>query len=206
MNFEKVAKNFWESTNFYPNYPFVKERRKCEIDYLLSNIPHETQSLLDIGCGNGSTVILLRELTYIKDYYCFDISKDMLATIGPNRDSNLHLITWDANTNAIKFPKTDVTISMNMLVYVFDDAKFEEIVKAVQSDTFIVRLSCDTEKKLINTHSADLGKDYSACYRTVEHCTEVFQKYYKEVTVSRAFSDEIESKYGNKQMFFLCKR
>jgi SAM-dependent methyltransferase len=206
MQHETVSKNFWESTDFYPNYPFVKERRKYEIDYLLKEIPHTAKSLLDLGCGNGSTVILLRELTYIREYYCYDISQGMLNTIGGNRDSNLHTHVWNGNEENAELPETDVTISMNMLMYVFDDHKVEEIVKSIKSDIFIARISCNTERLVINKFSEEFQTDYSGCYRTSDEYVEIFKKSFSNVTVSRAFPDEIESAYSTKQMFFLCKR
>jgi SAM-dependent methyltransferase len=206
MQNETVSQNFWESTDFYPNYPFVKERRKHEIDYLLKEIPHTAKSLLDLGCGNGSTVILLRELTYISEYYCYDISQGMLNTIGGNRDSNLHTHVWNGNEENGELPDTDVTISMNMLMYVFDDHKVEEIVKSIKSDIFIARISCNNERLVINKFSEEFQTDYSGCYRTADEYVEIFKKSFSNVTVSRAFPDEIESAYSTKQMFFLCKR
>jgi len=51
MQNEAVSKAFWEGSTFYPNYPFIKERRKYEIDYLLKHLPANAESLLDLGCG-----------------------------------------------------------------------------------------------------------------------------------------------------------
>ena len=143
MQKEEVSKAFWEGSSFYPSYPFVKERRKWEIDYLLKNIPTNAESLLDLGCGNGSTTILLRELTYIKKYWCYDIGAGMLSTIGGNRDSELITKVWDANDGDFNFPETDISISMNMFPCIFNDAVVEEIVKNIQSSVFITRITCD---------------------------------------------------------------
>ena len=206
MQKEQLAKTFWEGTDFYPTYPFIKERRKQEIDYLLDNIPKDTQSLLDLGCGNGSTTILLRELTYISKFYCYDIGESMLNTIGGNRDSELITKVWDANGNDYDLPKADVTISMNMFPYVFDDEILENIIKGIKSDVFITRVTCNPERLEINKYSDDLGSNYAACYRTVGEYSAIINRYFKDVKVTRAFSDNIESSYGSKQMFFLCKR
>ena len=206
MNTAETAKQFWVNQTYYPSYPFIKERRKYELDFLLKNIPHETESLLDLGCGNGSTTILLRETTYIKDFYCYDISPAMLSTIGGNRDSQIHPFAFDVNNDTLGFPTVDVSICMNMLPYVFTDEKVSEIVANLKSDIFITRISCDTERIEINKFSDDLGRDYSAVYRTVEEYANIFGKHYTEVTITRAYPDEIESKYNTKQYFFLCKR
>jgi SAM-dependent methyltransferase len=206
MQKEQVSKAFWEGTEFYPSYPFVKERRKYEIDYLLTHIPSETKSLLDLGCGNGSTTILLRELTYIEKYFCYDIGPGMLATIKGNRDSELVTKVWDANDGDFNFPEADVTISMNMFPCIFDDDVIEDIVKNIKSDTFLTRVTCEKERLEINKFSEDLGHHFAACYRTVGEYVNIFSKYYSTVNVVRAFPDAIESNYGSKQMFFECKR
>lgn len=206
MHKEQVSKSFWEDTKFYPSYPFVKERRKYELDYLLTTIPADTTSLLDLGCGNGSTTILLRELTYITRYFCYDIGPGMLSTIGGNRDSELVTEVWDANDGDYNFPIADVTISMNMFPCIFEDSVVEEIVKNIHSDIFLTRVTCEKERFEINKFSEDLGHHFAACYRTVEEYVKIFSKYYSTVNVTRAFPDEIESNYGSKQMFFECKR
>lgn len=206
MQKEQAAKAFWENAEFYPSYPFVKERRKYEIDYLLKNIPFEAESLLDLGCGNGSTTILLRELTYIKKFYCYDIGEAMLSTIGGNRDSELITKVWNANEDNFEFPSTDVTISMNMFPYIFDDEILEKTISNVKSDIFLFRVTCETDRLVINNFSEDLGKSYSACYRTLMEYADIVNKYYTEVEIIRCFPDEIESRYGSKQYFFKCRR
>ncbi len=206
MQKEQVSKTFWEGTEFYPSYPFVKERRAYEMNYLLKHIPTNAESLLDLGCGNGSTTIILRELTYIKKYFCYDIGPGMLATIGGNRDSELITKVWDANDGDFNFPEADVTISMNMFPCIFDDEAVENIIKNIKSDIFLVRITCEKERLEINKFSEDLGHNFAACYRTVMDYADIMNKYFTEVEITRAFPDEIESKYGSKQYFFTCKR
>lgn len=206
MNTVETAKNFWVNQTYYPSYPFIKERRKYELDFLLNNIPHNAKSLLDLGCGNGSTTILLRETTYIKDFYCYDISPAMLSTIGGNRDSQVHPFAFDVNSEELEFPVVDVSICMNMFPYVFSDEKINEIVGSIKSDLFITRISCDDERIEINKFSDDLGHNYSAIYRTLTEYKDIFKKHYAEVNITRAFPDTIESNYTNKQYFFICKR
>lgn len=206
MNNEKQATAFWEDQKFYPSYQFIKERRKYEIDTLLNHIPIDTKSLLDLGCGNGSTTILLRELTHIKEYHCYDISEGMLSTIGGTRDSELIVEVFDANDSDYVLPKTDVTICMNMFPYVFDDKRLEYLIKEINSDLFITRITCNDERLIINSFSEDLGRDYSAIYRTVPEYFEALHVVYPIIEVFRAYPDEIESKYNSKQYFFICKR
>ena len=206
MTSNKNAKEFWVDQDFYPNYPFIKERRKHELDVLLKNIPADAKSLLDLGCGNGSTTILLRELTYIQNFFCYDISPSMLSKIGSDRDSKVYPVAFDVNTDTLVFPYTDVSICMNMFPYVFSDERLDMIIESIKSDIFIVRITCDTERLEINNFSEVLGKDYSAIYRTVSDYNDALSKHFKEVEITRAFPDEIESKYNSKQYFFICKR
>lgn len=130
----------------------------------------------------------------------------MRSTIGGNRDSELVTQVWDANDRDYNFPITDVTISMNMFPCIFDDSVVEEIVKNINSDIFLTRVTCEKERLEIDKFSEDLGHNYTACYRTAEEYVNIFSKYYSTVNVVRAFPDEIESNYGSKQMFFECKR
>lgn len=205
MNNEKVSKKFWQKQSFYPNYPFVKERRKYELDFLLKHIDINSDSLLDIGCGNGSTVIMLRETTYIKHYYCYDISKKMLSLNWGDRDSEIYKKVWDFN-DPISIPKTDVAISMNMFSCIFDDAKIHDILSNIKSDLFIARITCNDTRLVINKHSDDLSSDIAMIYRTPREYIDIFMKHYQTVHLDRCFPDEIESKYATKQYFFICKR
>jgi hypothetical protein len=130
----------------------------------------------------------------------------MLSTIGGTRDSELITKVWNANEDEYVLPSADVTISMNMFPYIFDDEILDKTIASVKSDIFIVRATCEKERLVVNSFSEDLGYEYSACYRTILEYSDIMNKYYTEVEITRAFPDEIESRYGSKQMFFLCKR
>jgi|688.fasta_scaffold12754_9 hypothetical protein len=206
MEESKISNNFWISKKEYPNYPFIKERRKYELDFLLENIPKDTNTLLDIGCGDGSTVILLRETTYIKDFYCYDIAEGLMSGNWGERDSKIIKKTVDFNIDR-SLPVTDVTISMNIFPCIFDDAVLDSIIGNIKSDIFLTRITCEHSERLtINKYSEDLSDHIASVYRTVEEYLEVLKKYYPYVEYRRSFPDKIESKYGTKQYFFICKR
>lgn len=70
-----TSNTFWSTqTAKYPNYGTTKKRRFHETNYLVENIQKmkegDVVSLTDVGCGTGSTVTVLQELTDIKTYHC----------------------------------------------------------------------------------------------------------------------------------------
>lgn len=207
MKETKVASNFWKNKNEYPDYPFVKERRKYELDFLLENINPSAKSLFDMGCGDGSTVILLRELSNIKRFYCHDISDNLMNGDWGERNSEVIKKSVDFNDPLIDLPEADVTICMNMFPYIFDDSILRRILGKIKSDLFLSRVTCEKNGRLIiNKYSEDLGDYIASVYRTKEEYKSLYEEHFSEVVFFRSFPDEIESKYGTNQYFFICKK
>jgi hypothetical protein len=207
MKETKVASNFWKNKNEYPDYPFVKERRKYELDFLLENINPSAKSLFDMGCGDGSTVILLRELSNIKRFYCHDISDNLMSGDWGERNSEVIKKSVDFNDPLIDLPEADVTICMNMFPYIFDDSILRGILVKIKSDLFLSRVTCEKNGRLIiNKYSEDLGDYIASVYRTKEEYKSLYEEHFSEVVFFRSFPDEIESKYGTNQYFFICKK
>ena len=80
----KTSNTFWSTqTAKYPNYGTTKKRRLHEINYLVEKLQEmkegDVVSLTDVGCGTGSTVTVLQEMTDIKTYHCYDISPAMIS-------------------------------------------------------------------------------------------------------------------------------
>ena len=207
MEEAKVASNFWKSKKKYPSYPFIKKRRKYELDFLLGNIDETVESLFDMGCGDGSTVILLRELSDIKRFYCYDISDNLMGGNWGERGSEIIKKMVDFNDPLIDLPKADITICMNMFPHIFDDMILSRILGKIKSDLFLSRVTCEKNERLtINKYSEDLGDHIASVYRTAEEYKSLYKEHFSEVSFFRCFPDEIESKYGTNQYFFICKK
>ena len=154
-------------------------------------------------------LLLLRELTTIKKFYGYDISSEFI---------NLLKSKWgiykELNTKVVNFielpdlPRTDVTLALGSFPYIFDDGILCDVIAQINSNKLIVRTPCTIKKEyeVVNKFSEDLRDNYASVYRTVEGYTEILSDYYVINDVFRAYPDEIESKYGTKQFFFICKR
>jgi len=202
-----TAKDFWKDLKQYPSYPNIKERRLIDVNFIVSN-SSGSNSVIDLGCGDGYLLIALREFTEITKFYGYDISEKLLQQLvyrwGKTKGLKADVCDF---VEVAKFPKTDLTVSMGMFPYIFNVDDLESIIDAVTSDTFIVRVPCTgkEEDEYIDTYSKDLNANYSSIYRTKENYLSILKKFYKEVNVERSYSDDIESKYGTKHYFFVCK-
>jgi len=198
----KVAKKFWITRKIYPAYPHNFKRRFLDLSFILNNLDDE-KSLLDIGCADCSMLILLRELTPIKNLYGVDISNKLMR-----KEKGLRLITADV-TKKINLPETDICLCFGIFPYIFDDDHIYNILNNIKSNKLLVRAPCalnEENKHTINKFSKELGANYSAIYRTLDSYKVILSKHFDVKEVIRAYPDNIESKYGSKQYYFICKR
>lgn len=198
----KIAEKFWMNSRDYPNYPFIKERRLYEVNYLVPQIKN-CNSLLDLGCGDGALIHCLMHLTHVKQYYGYDLSENLLRKV----DHRVKTKRYDCY-RPTKLPRTDVTIIGALFPYLFDDAVIRKVLKLVQSKTLYVRAVCTLEKKdkTIQTFSKQLGRQYSARYMTLSHTLDLIGESFTVVAVDRIYPDEIESQFGTKQFYIKAFR
>lgn len=205
-----TATKFWKSREEYPSYPNLAERRLIDIGYIISKVSSE-KSVLDLGCGDGSILLCLREFTFIKIFYGCDINSELLRKLadrwGWNTNTDVLTINEDL-TNLGELPVVDITLSLGSFPYIFDINDLKNILKAITSNVLIVRVPCTLKDKdeFINKFSKDLGDYYAAVYRTVSSYEKLFSKYFTVKEIIRAYPDEIESKYGTKHFFFYMKK
>lgn len=208
----EVSKEFWEKQQAYPAYGTTKARRRHEIAYTLGIIDkHQPESLLDIGCGTGSTVVMLRELTDIKNFYCYDLSQGMIDTIPEsdiNRGGKISKGIVDLTALESKhpfFPKAEMAICYGVL-QCMEDKECIETLKSIPTDRLIVRNACylpHEGRQDVVTYSDHLESDYACSYRTIDEYIKLFEKTgWNVVDMRRAFPDEIESDFGTKQWFY----
>ena len=215
MNEERLTKTsntFWTTqTAKYPNYGTTKKRRLHEINYLVTKIQNmgkDVVSLTDVGCGTGSTVTVLQELTDIKTYHCYDISPAMISTIDVSSKRGAHVQTTVLDFTNIDashaFPETDVTLCFGVL-QCLSDADSRALLERLKGKTVFLRDACylpHEGRQDINTFSEQLNANYACRYRTLtEYISLCTASGWKLKDIRRAFPDEIESAYGTKQWF-----
>jgi len=211
---QRVSNAFWSGRPAsYPNYGSTKKRRLHEINYVLQQLQSldgSLGSLVDIGCGTGSTVTCLQELTDISSYYCYDISSGMLSTLDTRslRGATIHSNIVDlANLPAgFSFPKADVTICFGVFQYLSDEV-VSKLLRNINSRSLLIRDACympHEGRQVINTYSEQLSAQYACRYRTVTEylqlCCDTDSGWHLK-DLRRAFPDSIESNFGSKQWF-----
>lgn len=207
MSYE-VAKTFWCKRKQYPNYKNTKQRRFLDVSFIMKYIKNPN-SVLDLGCADGYLLIALREFTEIEKFYGCDICENLLNKLklrwGPDKNIETKVYDFTKDTN---YPQTDLTLSMGLFPYIFDRNDLCNILQNIKSDILIVRCPCtmQTQDEYINTYSNDLGTEYSSIYRTTQNYLDILKLFYTNVHFERSYPDEIESDYGTKHFFFVCKR
>lgn len=203
----KTAKEFWETRNEYPPFIYKLQRRYLDLGVVLKYI-NNINSVSDLGCGEGQLLIMLRELTNIKNYHGYDLSpvfiKELISRWG--NCSGLDAQTIDF-TILDEFPNTDMCLCMGVFPYVFEDEVLKHILSNITSKLFITRIPCalGQERIEVDKFSEDLGDFYAAVYRTVPEYISILSEFFDIKSIDRCYPDEIESKHGTKQFFFVCE-
>ncbi len=194
-------KTFWKKQKKYPNYDYIKERRLHELNYLVPRLCH-VNSLLDLGCGDGSLISCLSKLTEVKKYYAYDISKYLLKNV-PN-----FAIKKEYDICSLqKLPKTEVTILGGVLIYILDDLIAFKALTNINSKILYLRnpVTFKKNRENIDTFSKQLNSRYIACYRTIPEILQLL-KNWSVTEITRLYPDSIESKFNTKQFYFKCVR
>ena len=207
---EKVAKEFWTCSFDYPSYPNTLKRRLIDTNFVTKYV-YDKRSIADIGCGTGSMILALRLFTCVTRFYAYDLSDNFLCDLrdrwGYCQDERLTSVPVDFN-NFNSDIKADAVLSLGLFPYIFEENKISNLLSKIDSDLLIVRAPCTMkdEDEVINKYSEDLKEDYAAVYRTVDNYIDILSNYFEVINVTRAYPDNIESKYGTKHFFFVCVR
>lgn len=197
----KIAENFWTSKNDYPAYGTIKQRRLYELNFLIPKLQGE--SILDLGCGDGALINCLYHLTDFKKYYASDWSENLLKSVNHNIKTKF----YDCN-NPQDLPKTDTIIFAGVLPFIFEDKKVLELFDKFNANNIFIRTPCNlgTCREIVNTFSDNLQEQYSSVYRTVDEVTNLIKEKFKLTETVRIYPDEIESKFGTKQYYFVAEK
>ena len=187
------GREFWLSVETYP--PFgPKLRRFYELEYLVPQLKGD--SLLDIGCGDGTLLHLLMETTDIKDFFACDISPRLLAFV----DDSVIKFTYDAY-EPTSLPAADIALLSSVVHYITDDDILQRFMKNIQSRVVFIKAPCVEEGETIGRTKSGVGDNYVACYRRLEELLAIVGRVFDIADVSRAYPDEIESKFGSLQFW-----
>jgi SAM-dependent methyltransferase len=206
FNFYETANKFWTNREEYPNYPHVLQRRLVDVNYVAQRT-RSLNSILDLGCGDGSLLLSLREFTQISKFYGYDISKNLLSILINKWGNYPGLTVKETDFLCDALPEADVTTSLGSFSYVFEDEQLHALLKNVNSRLLIVRASCTlkNENELVKTFSENLGAEYAAIYRTENNLISILSEHFIVSEVTRAYSDEIESEFDTRHFFFVCR-
>lgn len=192
----KIAKQFWKKQKTYPSYGTIKQRRLYELNYLVPKL-EGVKSLLDLGCGDGSLIKCLRNLTNIEKYYGYDIATTLM------KDTPAELKEYDCE-EPTELPQVDFVVCAGVIPFLDNPQGVLAEIKKLQCPVFI-KAPCSMDKPVeVNSYSEKLKDNYQSYYRTIPQMLDLL-KDFEIVDVSRAYPDEIESEFGTKQIIFLCK-
>ncbi len=203
-----TAEKFWKTRKKYPPVTCNYQRRYLDLGMILNHI-NGVNSVLDLGCGEGQVLLMLRELTNINKYYAYDLSQIFISNLikrwGYCSKLKAHTVNF---TTTVDFPKTDMCICMGVMLYVLDDNDLKHMLSNIKSKKFICRVPCNlgVDRIEIDKFSKDYGDNYAAVYRTIPEYISILSEYFNIKSIDRCYPDEIESKYGSKQFFFVCER
>ena len=201
QQYTEISKNFWTSADSYPNYGNIKERRLHELNFLIPKLKGET--ILDLGCGDGALINCLYHLTNFKKYYAFDWSENLLKGVNPMIQTKI----YDCNRPQ-DLLRADTIIFAGVLPYIFDDDTVLKLFDKFDATYIFIRTTCNLghTREIVDTFSEQLNGQYSSVYRTVDEVTDLINQKFKLIETVRIYPDEIESKFGTKQYYFVAKK
>lgn len=204
MSPEETAKAFWRTRLAYPEYGTIKVRRRQELATLLPMIDRaRARSVLDIGCGDGSTMACIRALTDVEKVTGCDIS----ANLAGAHPGGGEFFIYDATAGGY-LPHAEFAICAGVLPFIFEDSQVDRLLSKIQSPTIYVRAPCSIggDDIHVNGYSEKLGAEYSSVYRTRDHVSSLLDGRFETIQHGRSYTDDIESEFGTKQFYWLCER
>ncbi len=189
-----VVKQLYDRED-YPAFPFIKERRLHELNWLVPRLVGKGTSLLDVGCGDGALVNCLYHLTDLRLQAC-DFAEALMRGVNPR----IPTFAYDCRQPG-PLPHTDIVVMAGVFPYFFEDDEARAMLKRVTAPLLFVRSTCGNDER-VDGYSEALGAPYKSRYRSVDQVKALLLETRATVTAERVYPDEIESKFGTKQWYF----
>lgn len=191
------CKQFWINKKEYPVFG-SRLRRFYELMWL---IPHlKGNSILDLGCGDGTLLELINKTSNIKKYYGYDISENLLKKVG----SFVKTKKYDFY-KAESLPKTDNAVLFGVINYLLDDKSLNRLLRKINSPLIFIKTPCTNKDLRIYTNSR-IGKEYVSYYRTLDHVIDLISKHFRILEIVRAYPKKIDSKFGSVMYFIKAQK
>lgn len=191
-----IIKNLYDR-EAYPSFPFIKQRRLIELNWLIPRLSGRGQSLLDIGCGDGALLNCLYHLTDINLQGC-DFAPKLMQGVNPKIPTFL----YDCR-NPTTLPDTDIAVIAGVFPYLFQDDEIRKLLHKVSAPLIFVRSPCGNDER-IDSYSEALSSHYRSRYRSRKQVESLLLEFRGSVVSERIYPDEIESKFGTKQWYFIA--
>ena len=208
LSVANISEEFWKTRKEYPPVTCNFKRRYLDVGIVLKYIEN-ANSILDLGCGEGQILLMLRELSNIKKYYGYDLSEIFINNLVKRWGNYPGLEAKVVNfIETDDIPITDVCICMGVMLYILNDNDLEYMLSNIKSNILICRIPCnlDVDRLEIDKFSKEFNFNYAAVYRTLPEYVSILSKFFNIKSIDRCYPDEIESLYGSKQFFFVCKK
>lgn len=201
----ETAKKFWESREEYPPVTCNYQRRYLDLGMILEHV-EGVDSVLDLGCGEGQNLLMLRELTSISEYYAYDLSEVFINNLVIRWGNCDGLVVQVKDFISAELPKVDLCICMGAMLYVLDDDKLTRMLSNIKANKFICRVPCELGNRVtIDRFSPEFKADYAAVYRTIPEYISILSDFFVIKNINRCYPDSLESEYGSKQYLFVCE-
>jgi|APGre2960657373_1045057.scaffolds.fasta_scaffold00252_11 glycerol-3-phosphate cytidylyltransferase len=207
----QTAADFWGAWTAYPPFPHVKQRRAYEVQYILRKLNPDSRdinTLVDVGCGDGSLVKCLDQLMDVRDIHCYDFAQGLLAAIPDLPHLHKHVMDLSVVENHTRIiAACDVLVCGGMINYLFDDETVVSLLRCQAKHAFI-RAACTLkrEDERILKESANLGGlEYACVYRTLGNTRSIIERAGLDIReCTRLYPEAIESAYDTRQFMFYC--
>ena len=134
-----VARKFWTRSrqNAFLRSGYnhqTKARRLRDLNFIAERIA-DAKSIIDIGCGDGGTMMAMREVSGISDFHMWDQSRPFIRELRRRwgrHPARLHARVVDLSRDHLPaIPETDVAVLLGVTPYLFSDADVHRLLAAV---------------------------------------------------------------------------